>query len=279
MSTILIDSTNRRIANVSVIIPCYRSANTIERAVESIWNQTHLPRELILVEDFSNDGQLTVDMLKKIKNKYPDNWVRNIFLDSNHGPGYARNTGWEKANGKYIAFLDADDSWHPKKIEIQYEYMEREEGVDISGHKHMINNYLNRENISDKPIDIKQVELKDMFISNRFYTRTIMLKADIKNRFDNKMYCAEDFLLWCEILASGYRGVVLNINMAYVYDNDGPSLSSNLFEMEIGELLAYKRLREKRIISQSRYYVCCAFSYLKYIRRKAKQLTTKKINI
>lgn len=269
-------NTCKPIKNISVIIPCYRCADTIERAVESIWNQTQLPYEVILVEDCSDDDQLTAEALRRIAKKYPNEFIHTIFLDNNHGPGYARNVGWEKANGKYIAFLDADDAWHPQKVEIQYEYMEKEKAIDISGHKCKKFSRLKAENVFDKKISPNVVELKDMFISNRFYTRTVMLRNNIRNRFDDGMYRAEDFLLWCEILSSGHKGAVLDLELAYVFDNENNSLSSSLHAMEKGELSAYEKLRKKNIISRGEYFGYCSFSYMKYMRRILKCMLAKK---
>lgn len=115
--------TSPQIAKLSVIIPCYRCASTIERSVASIASQTMLPAEVILVDDKSNDT--TIDKLRQLKDLYKNDWIKIISLPVNSGPSVARNTGWDAATQDYIAFLDADDSWHHKKIEIQYNWMKK----------------------------------------------------------------------------------------------------------------------------------------------------------
>ncbi len=111
-------------APVSVIIPCFCCTSTIGRAVESILSQTLLPAELILVDDCSNDGGLTIAKLKQIQDQYQSEIkIMVLEMKRNDGPGSSRNLGWSIATQPYIAFLDADDSWHSKKIEIQYGWM------------------------------------------------------------------------------------------------------------------------------------------------------------
>ena len=72
-------------APVSVVIPCYCCANTIQRAVESVANQTLPPQEIILVNDHSPDQ--TLASLRDLQNQYGADWVRIIDLEGNVGPG------------------------------------------------------------------------------------------------------------------------------------------------------------------------------------------------
>ena len=120
------------LAKVSVVIPCYRCADTIARAVTSIAEQTSRPAEVILVDDCSGDDTLAT--LYELQAEYPQGWVKVIESPKNAGPGTARNLGWEAATQAYIAFLDADDSWHPQKIEMQYGWMSKNPEVALTGH-------------------------------------------------------------------------------------------------------------------------------------------------
>ena len=103
--------------SISVIIPCYRCSDTIERAVASVVAQTLQPAEVILVDDCSGDGTLAT--LNKIQAHYPQGWVQVIECSVNGGAGTARNAGWAAATQTYLAFLDADDIWLPEKLKSQ----------------------------------------------------------------------------------------------------------------------------------------------------------------
>lgn len=101
-------SANRK---VSVIIPNYNYANYVGQAIESVINQTHKDIEIVVVNNGSTDNSLQV--LEKYANKICLVDQRNL------GQSGARKSGLSRATGNYIAFLDADDTWEPLKIEKQ----------------------------------------------------------------------------------------------------------------------------------------------------------------
>ena len=107
-------------APVSAVIPCYRCKDTIDAAVASIAAQTLPPAEVILVDDCGRDG--TLETLHELASVYPPGWVKVVSQPTNGGPSCARNAGWRTATQEYVAFLDADDSWAPAKLELQIEY-------------------------------------------------------------------------------------------------------------------------------------------------------------
>lgn len=94
---------------VSVIVPLYNKANTIERAVRSVLNQDHVSFEIVIVDDGSTDSSRAAVSL------IGDPRVR-VVLQANAGPGAARNTGASLANAPILAFLDADDEWKPSYL-------------------------------------------------------------------------------------------------------------------------------------------------------------------
>ena len=120
---------------VSVVIPCYRCGLTVRRALASIVQQSSRPQEVILVDDASGDD--TWSTLTAFEAAHPG-WVRLVQLPHNRGAASARNAGWAVATQPCIAFLDADDAWHPEKIEIQYDYMKRNPEVLLCGHRHRV---------------------------------------------------------------------------------------------------------------------------------------------
>ena len=102
---------------VSVIIPTYNRADFLEEAIESVLSQDYKDFELIVIDDGSTDE--TRDIIKA----YPGSVVY-IYQD-NRGVSYARNRGIKKSSGEYIAFLDSDDKWLPKKLSSQMDFLER----------------------------------------------------------------------------------------------------------------------------------------------------------
>lgn len=98
---------------VSVVIPTYERADLVGRAVDSALAQTVEDVEVIVVDDGSTDGTREAVAAKS------DPRVRSLEHESNRGVSAARNTGIEAASGEYVAFLDSDDEWLPRKLERQ----------------------------------------------------------------------------------------------------------------------------------------------------------------
>lgn len=104
---------------VSVIIPVYNRAATIQRAVDSVLRQSYKELEIIIVDDCSSDDTV------RVVNSYQDKRIKLICLSRNSGANTARNTGIRAAKGEYIAFQDSDDEWLENKLELQMDYMFR----------------------------------------------------------------------------------------------------------------------------------------------------------
>ena len=117
---------------VSIIMPTYKCGRFIAESIKSVQAQTYINWEMIIVDDFSNDGTVaTVLDLKKEDNR--------IFLyqnSTNSGAAVSRNTALRKAKGRWIAFLDSDDLWEPTKLEKQIKFME-ENGYAFSYHEYV----------------------------------------------------------------------------------------------------------------------------------------------
>jgi len=98
---------------VSIIVPIFNRAHTIDRALRSAVDQTYQNTEIVLVDDGSTDA------LTEVLAGFPDPRIRLLRHASNKGAAAARNTGILAASGDLIAFLDSDDAWHPDKIALQ----------------------------------------------------------------------------------------------------------------------------------------------------------------
>jgi glycosyltransferase involved in cell wall biosynthesis len=105
---------------VSVIVPCYNCELHVEEALESVFRQTYRNFEIILVDDVSTDS--TSEILQRCVAF--DARCRLYRMPENSGAAAARNYGIGKASGRFIAFIDSDDYWHPSKLEKQLRALE-----------------------------------------------------------------------------------------------------------------------------------------------------------
>ncbi len=109
-----------REALVSIITPAYNAAALIGETIESVRNQTYERWEMLVVDDGSTDS--TVEIVKKYAEE--DSRIRIVALAYNSGrPAIPRNYGVKQARGEFIAFLDSDDLWLPRKLEKEIEHM------------------------------------------------------------------------------------------------------------------------------------------------------------
>ena len=99
-------------ALISVVMPCHNASAYVEEAVASVLGQGYQPIELILIDDGSTDG--TERLVESLAAAHPGR-IR-VLHQTNSGPYAARNAGLAHANGNYVAFLDADDTWHPDAL-------------------------------------------------------------------------------------------------------------------------------------------------------------------
>jgi glycosyltransferase involved in cell wall biosynthesis len=260
-------------ARVSVIIPCYRCSETIERAVVSVAEQTLQPVEVILVDDCSGDDTLTT--LYQIQANYLQDWIKVIALPKNAGAGTARNVGWEVATQPYIAFLDSDDSWHAQKIEIQYGWMMKNPNVALTGHacqqvddEGAVNG---KEDFSIVDSRFIAFTKKKLLLSNRFFTPSVMLRRDIVQRYPNGKRYSEDYQLLLEICCAGLQCYRSELPLAYLYKAayGEAGLSAALWQMEKWELDTYLSLFKTKSIQLGTLLFLVGWSLAKFLRRIA----------
>lgn len=252
---------------VSVVIPAYRARSTVANAIESVERQTLRPYEIIVVDDASADG--TMDVIRTLQSKYPDGWIKTVELAQNVGAGEARNAGWDIAQGTCVAFLDADDTWHPRKLEIQWRYFSLNPSLALCGHGFRFAWEPEADLPESVEINSKPVLRNEILLRNPFVTPSAMILRNLPFRFCTGKRHMEDHFLWMEIILSGYSCVKLNARLASIGKPQfgAGGLSAQLWAMEKGELDNYGRLRKLGHISP----VCASFlsiySILKYIRR------------
>ncbi len=209
---------------VSVIVPYYKKRKFIERTIKSILSQTYKNFEIIIIYDDTDRSDLK--LIKKVKET--DNRIKLITNKKTLGAGMSRNIGIDKAKGKYIAFLDADDLWKKDKIKYQLNYMIRY-NLKISHTNYEI---LSLSNKNKKIIKARSfVDYKKLLFSCDIGLSTVMLKKKIiskKCRFPN-LKTKEDFLLWLLILKKNIKIGGLDKNLT-IWRKLNNSLSSSIFQ-------------------------------------------------
>ena len=111
---------------ISIIMPSYNTAKYISESINSVLAQTYTEWELIIVDDCSTDNTDEV-----IANFLKDERIKYLKNEKNSGAAISRNKALREAKGKYVAFLDSDDLWHPEKLERQLAFM-KENGYQFT---------------------------------------------------------------------------------------------------------------------------------------------------
>ncbi|WP_417943098.1 glycosyltransferase family 2 protein [Flavobacterium sp. RS13.1] len=180
---------------VSIITPTYNAEKYIRETLLSVVNQSYQNWEMILADDASTDN--TVAIIEEFAKQ--DNRIKLFKLPENRGNGFARNAALEKATGKYIAYLDADDVWFSKKLEKQIQFLKTNnlhftfsfyDSIDEEG------NDLKRRVESPNPLTYKQ-----LFFCNYVGNLTAIYDADYFGKIIlETSQKRQDWRIWLTIL-------------------------------------------------------------------------------
>lgn len=251
---------------ISVIIPVFNAESSIERALDSVKNQTwEGDFEIIAVNDGSTDRSATV--IENYMAKHPEMNVK-LISQANGGVSKARNAALKIAKGDYIALLDADDEWLPEKTRKQMEYLDSS-NYDIDFLATARNNrilfpYTVKNNLAE-------ITFRKLLIRNEAQTPTVIFKRKILQNtgyFDDQQRYAEDLHYWLRISLKN-RMYILGESLVFAGRGKrtfGVSgLSANLPEMEKGfqknlrEMYMMKRLNGVEFVG---YYLFYKFKYI-----------------
>jgi len=233
---------------VSVIMPLYNGASTVAESIHSVQNQTLVDWELIVVDDRSADsGAGIVNEIAAM-----DHRIKLVRLSENSGAGNARNVAIDLAQGRYIAFLDADDLWDTGKLSDQISFMESYGSVFtfgayrlIDGEGRFLGTFMPHK---------ASVTYSDLLRTCSIGTLTVMYDSQAigKFRFD-EIRRTQDYLLWLKILKTGIKAqLVPGILASYRVLNG--SLSRNKFAKARMQWRIY-RLHERLPILWAVYFM------------------------
>lgn len=255
-------------APVSVVVPCFRCAATIDDAIASISAQTLLPAEVLLVEDGSGDGTLAA--LRRIATAHEDGWIKVIALADNGGPSRARNIAWDQATQPYIAFLDADDTWGARKLELQMAALAADPSIALIAHKMVVRPRGTPIPELQAPVQTRIFGRGRLLFHNPFPTASVILRRDLPFRFDPQVWYSEDYLLWSQILFSGRRCAKIDQILA-IWNRRNPGqhgLSDNFMAVHRARRVMRRRLLREGFISLPEYLFARAVGLVARIRRK-----------
>lgn len=210
---------NKKDSLVSIITPVYNSERYIGETIKSVLAQTYSNWEMLIADDCSKDN--TANIIKE----FNDPRIKYFRLEKNSGAAVARNKALEKAQGKYIAFLDADDMWKPDKLEKQLNFMiENKVGFSFTGYEIL------REK-GNKTINVPSKLNYSQFMKNTIIgTLTVMIDTDIVGevRLVN-VKKDHDSMTWAKLLREGHLAYGLNASLAYYRKVEG-SISNNKYK-------------------------------------------------
>ena len=233
---------------ISVVMPTYNAETYLREAIDSILNQTFTDFEFLIIDDNSNDK--TREIIKSYKDK-------RIRLIDGPGKGIsaALNVGLKEAKGEYIARMDADDISLPERFEAQVKFMDEHPEVGICGTKI---HTLEKNNNQWFTHIHSNVQLLDLFEDTPFCHPTVMIRKQILDnnnlKYDESSLCAEDQLLWYQILkvTNGYNLEKIYLyyrvhdhNKSIITNNNGIKIVYNLRKQILREILpTYKPVDE-----------------------------------
>ena len=167
---------------VSVIIPTYKRSTRLPIAIDSVLRQTYKFIEIIVVDD--NGDNNFREETKKVLKPYLDNKeIKYICHDSNLGGCAARNTGVFAAKGDYIAFLDDDDFYEPKKIELQVDYLNKNKHLDACMCS-MFRIDENKKQIISRENKARGTNLKEAVLDGNLFTSMLLIKQSVFNNLN-----------------------------------------------------------------------------------------------
>lgn len=216
---------------VSIIMPCFNAQSTVSYAIKSLERQTYDNFELIAVDDGSLDD--TAKVIESFVGKVKFDIV--LVRQENKGVAAARNEALVQAGGDCIAFLDADDVYDDRFLEILVNAMEKNDGADIAlcsfkriGHI----DYEGKKKYSDKYIEMTQKELADNLmyrnIPSSLWSYLYKRKKIVDNflKFTENVHYGEDSEFLWKYIVNCKSGVAVKDELYYYYDNPQSALNN-----------------------------------------------------
>lgn len=245
---------------VSIIVPVYNVEKFIRETLDCVRSQTYPHWELLLVEDGSQDK--SIEVIEAYVKETGEQRIRIIRQPSNMGAARARNRGLQEAQGRYIAYLDADDIWMPGKLERELAFMEQKKAAfAYTGYEFADERGVGTGKIVRVP---PTLTYKEALKNTTIFTTTVMFDTDKieKELLEMPIIKSEDTALWWKILRRGYTAYGLDENLVK-YRRAGRSLSSNKLEAVRRIWGLYRQAEGMGILSSAWHFCFWAFRAVK----------------
>ena len=238
---------------VSIITPVYNAERVLSDTIKSVQNQTYKNWEILLIDDCSKDN--SAQIIKEFQ-KY-DNRIKYIKLKKNSGASVSRNEGIRNAKGRFIAFVDSDDIWKPKKLEIQIKYMLKENlGFTFTSYRYMKENGELTNKIAKAP---SKINYNGLLKNTIIGCSTVVIDREIVDYFEMPLVRrGQDTATWLQILrkekyAYGIEQDLVNYRLV------GESLSSNKIKALKRTWNTYRNVEKLGLLKSS--YVFCFYVF------------------
>jgi glycosyltransferase involved in cell wall biosynthesis len=262
---------NKGNCEFSIIIPTYNRYKLLKKCLNSVLNQNYKEFEIIIVDNYSSDeSEAYIRSMQKIYNniKYYRYLNNNIVAAS-------RNYGVSNANGKYVCFLDSDDTWHSNKLEAvnkklynkKYDLIYHSVNIETTKKKVLYKKIINGRNYTNK----KKYDI--LINGNKIITSSVVMRRNIFLQLkgfneDKEIVCCEDLDLWIRLLA-------LTNNIYYIHKPLGNYLSHEGNLSKKSMYLPFNKIcrkyskdlniREKRILYSRKIYIGSLYKSKKFL--------------
>lgn len=246
---------------VSIIIPVYNASRFLEETINSIQEQTYSNWEAIFIDDCSSDN--SYDIIKQYQKN--DKRIKVIKNKINNGVAISRNNGIDYAKGEYLCFLDADDKWHPKKLEKQINFMQ-ELNCEFSFTGYQFAN--EKCNPNGKIVSVpNKINYKQALKNTTIWTSTVMFDMGKLTKDDIYMpniKRGQDTATWWKVLKKIEYAYGLNEVLSY-YRRTNNSLSANKLTALKRTWNLYRNVEHLNILSS--FYNFCWYCFNAVRRR------------
>lgn len=225
----------------SVIIPVYNAGAYIGQSLTSVFAQTCADFEVIVIDDGSTDD--TADRV----NAFSHHAALRYVYQANAGPAAARNQGLNLARGQFIAFLDSDDLWHPRKLEAHLQRLQNAPNLGMSFNWFEVfygDPEVDRKTPWFAPPNQSTLNWEDFLLRNWTGTSsTVVVRAEcLKGQleFDARFRTGEDYQLWIAIAQSGWQIGFIPESLT-LYRKRPSSLTEDYLQIALDELLVMEQ--------------------------------------